>query len=181
MNKQTSMKPHRTTYDRDACRIGIIHIGFGAFHRAHQAVYVDDFMEKSGDLNWGIAAVNLRAEDSGSFSTFADQKSPFLLKTTTPGQITQYREIRPHIRFEDWAKDPQQAENLAILASVRAISITVTESGYYFNDQWELDADNPVIKNEIAGGERKSVYAYLSGALERRMDTINEPVTILCC
>ena len=49
-----------TEYDRADCSIGIVHVGYGAFHRAHQAVYIDDVMDRSGDLGWGIAAVNLR-------------------------------------------------------------------------------------------------------------------------
>ena len=51
---------HATKYDRQECQIGLVHLGYGAFHRAHQAVYVDDYMDLSGDLRWGIAAINLR-------------------------------------------------------------------------------------------------------------------------
>ena len=47
---QDRFKMLRTQYDRDACKIGIVHIGFGAFHRAHQAVYIDDYMQLTGDL-----------------------------------------------------------------------------------------------------------------------------------
>ena len=53
---------YKTTYDKAECQTGIIHVGYGAFHRAHQAVYIDDYMEKTGDLRWGIVAVNLRNE-----------------------------------------------------------------------------------------------------------------------
>jgi len=45
---------YKTTYDKAECQTGIVHIGYGAFHRAHQAVYIDDYMEKTGDLRWGI-------------------------------------------------------------------------------------------------------------------------------
>ena len=38
---------YKTTYDKSNCQTGIVHIGYGAFHRAHQAVYIDDYME-----NW---------------------------------------------------------------------------------------------------------------------------------
>ena len=62
----------QTRYDREACQIGVVHIGYGAFHRAHQAVYIDDMMEATGDLRWGIAAVNLRATDEGMFSEAAN-------------------------------------------------------------------------------------------------------------
>ena len=47
----------RTTYDRDATRVGVVHVGVGAFHRAHQAVYFDDMMERTGDLGWAVAGV----------------------------------------------------------------------------------------------------------------------------
>jgi len=60
MTKPSSPSFAATRYARSDCEIGVVHLGFGAFHRAHQAVYVDDFMQQSGDLRWGIAAVNLR-------------------------------------------------------------------------------------------------------------------------
>ena len=50
----------RPGYDRAAQRIGIVHIGLGAFHRAHQAVYTDDAMA-AGDRDWAIAATSLRS------------------------------------------------------------------------------------------------------------------------
>ena len=56
-----------TKYDRSACEVGVVHLGFGAFHRAHQAVYLDDYMELSGDVRWGIAAVNLRESEAAHF------------------------------------------------------------------------------------------------------------------
>ena len=60
MNTVINTHIFATDYDRDACDVGVLHLGFGAFHRAHQAVYLDDYMAVSGDLRWGIAAVNLR-------------------------------------------------------------------------------------------------------------------------
>ena len=52
----------RPRYDRAAARIGIVHLGLGAFHRAHQAVYTDDALAaQAGD--WAIAGVSLRSAD----------------------------------------------------------------------------------------------------------------------
>ena len=56
--------PHqvsKTRYNLSDCDIGVVHLGYSAFHRAHQAVYLDNYMELTGDLSWGIAAVNLRS------------------------------------------------------------------------------------------------------------------------
>ena len=67
MNSAKHVSISATKYDRAACAVGVVHLGFGAFHRAHQAVYIDDYMDKTGDLNWGIAAVNLRPDDNDFF------------------------------------------------------------------------------------------------------------------
>ena len=50
----------RPSYDRAAVKIGVVHLGIGAFHRAHQAVIFDDALA-AGDLRWGITGVSLRS------------------------------------------------------------------------------------------------------------------------
>ena len=52
----------RPTYDRDATASGIVHIGTGAFHKAHQAVYTDAAMDDYGG-DWMITGVSLRSPD----------------------------------------------------------------------------------------------------------------------
>ena len=171
-------------YDRSQCKIGIVHLGFGAFHRAHQAVYIDDYMAKTGDLNWGIAAVNLRASESDVFQDIADEIARYdgyFLKSVSPDNIAQFSRIRPHIAFADWAGDKQSAEQLISLSSVKLITITVTESGYYTDPAGNLDTAHPVIAAELSGPSKQSVYAYLRAALSMRKDAINAPITISCC
>ena len=41
---------------------GVLHLGLGAFHRAHQAEFFDRLLRK-GHADWGIVAVNLRSPD----------------------------------------------------------------------------------------------------------------------
>ena len=89
--------------------------------------------------------------------------------------------VRSHISFSDWSKTPSKAENLLGKSSVKAISITVTESGYYLNSDWSLDVKNSIIQKEINGLEKLSIYAYLCSGLKYRMEKINEPVTVICC
>lgn len=170
-----------TSYDRSACEIGVVHIGYGAFHRAHQAMYIDDYMQVSGDLGWGIAAVNLRASEAHAFHLVQDARQGYLLKTTSPDGESKLRLVRSHIHFEDWSSLPQSAEELISLESVHCVTITVTESGYYLRDDWSLNIDDPVIAAEISGDQCKSVYAYLRRALKHRMQAHGSPVNILCC
>lgn len=109
---------YKTTYDKSECQTGIVHIGYGNFHRAHQAVYIDDYMEKTGDLRWGIVAVNLRNE---GFREISD----YIVKTPS-----QYRVVRSHLDYIDWTKNRTVAKHMITLPSVHLITITVTESGY---------------------------------------------------
>lgn len=51
----------RQPYDRSELRRGIVHLGLGAFHRAHQALYTEAAMA-NGDLRWGIVGVSLRSK-----------------------------------------------------------------------------------------------------------------------
>ena len=81
MNRMSSPALFETGYDRTDCEIGIVHLGFGAFHRAHQALYVDDYMDQSGDLRWGIAAVNLRAAESPNFAGLKEASRGYVLKS----------------------------------------------------------------------------------------------------
>ena len=58
---ELSVSVELPTYDRDSIEAGIVHLGIGAFQRAHQAVYTDQAMNLSGG-NWGIIGVSLRSD-----------------------------------------------------------------------------------------------------------------------
>jgi len=105
-------------YNKSDCQTGIVHIGYGAFHRAHQAMYIDEYMNKTRDLRWGIVAVNLRNE---GFREIDD----YIVKTPSA-----YTFVRSHLDYIDWTKNRTIAKNLLALPSVHVITITVTESGY---------------------------------------------------
>ena len=105
-------------YDKTECQTGIVHIGYGNFHRAHQALYIDEYMRKTGDLRWGIVAVNLRNE---GFREIDD----YIVKTPT-----QYKKVQSHLDYIDWTKNRTIAKHMLTLPSVHLITITVTESGY---------------------------------------------------
>ena len=170
-----------TDYDRTACRIGIVHVGFGAFHRAHQAVYIDDYMQHTGDLSWGIAAVNLRQSESAAFAAAQNGDDGYLLKHTGTATPTAYRLVRPHVKFVDWSEQAPEAESLIALNSVHAVTITVTESGYYLDEAGQLNLGDPLISAEISGGAQQSVYGYLAAGLSRRFAGNGGPLTIMCC
>jgi D-arabinitol 4-dehydrogenase len=169
---------YKTRYNLDDCSTGIVHLGYGAFHRAHQSVVLDDYMEATGDLRWGITAVNLRSSESDSF---ANETGTYLLRTTAPDSTVAWRRVRPHLAFVDWSRDTQAAEELLTNPDVHVVTITVTESGYGLAADFSLNTADPSIAAELAGEKHASVYAYLAAALARRAQTCDLPINILCC
>lgn len=186
--QNTSLKNHSdissTSYDRSACQAGVVHLGFGAFHRAHQAVYLDDYMDTTGDLRWGIVAVNLRGSESEQFSAAEEDDNRhdgYYLKTYSAEGTVQTRRVRSHVKFSDWCADQDDCESLLSSPSVHLVTITVTESGYYTDPKGELNREDPTIKAELSGKTAETVYAYLRKAIARRIDATGAPLTIACC
>jgi len=169
MNSAKPLPISATEYDRSACQIGIVHLGFGAFHRSHQAVYLDDYMAVSGDLRWGIAAVNLRKAETD-----------FLKSFSADGDV-ELRRVRSHVKFSDWNLEQVASEALLSQPSVNMVTITVTESGYYTDPDGNLNVDDATIKSELSGDNAESVYAYLRVALAKRRAETGAPLTIACC
>lgn len=184
MNNSANDLVAATSYDRDACTIGVVHLGFGAFHRAHQAVYLDDYMDMTADLRWGIAAVNLRAAEASHFQNAADDIARhdgyFLKSYSANGQVA-LRRVRSHVHFADWSVARSETEALLAQRTVHLVTITVTESGYYTDPNGDLNVEDPTIKAEIAGEVATSVYGYLRAALHRRLNGVDAPITIVCC
>lgn len=178
---QSNPELFATRYDRSECSLGVVHVGYGAFHRAHQAVYIDDYMDQTGDLRWGITAINLRAGESSAFANSSQVENGYILKTTSPEGQKELRLVRSHCQFLDWSLDAESAENAIANSNVHMITITVTESGYYLNDDFSLNINDPLISEEISGNRVSSIYAFLLNGLKRRYSETGNPVNILCC
>lgn len=175
------LAPYQTNYEKRNCKVGIVHVGYGAFHRAHQAVYVDDYMQQTGDLGWGIAAVNLRSLDAAKFKLSSLVNEGYIVKTTAVDGTVEMRKVRSHLEFCDWSTHPHEAERLLESKDTHLITVTVTESGYYLTGQGTLDLENEEIEQELQGNRPRTIYGYLTNALKRRMQTIDQPISILCC
>ncbi|MFK7901497.1 MAG: hypothetical protein AB8B49_01530 [Nitratireductor sp.] len=188
MNVRVQTQIDATNYERHACAVGVVHLGFGAFHRAHQAVFIDDYMEQSNDLSWGIAAVNLRGSEAEQFKIACqdiENNDGYYLKSISGDGEVKIRRVRSHVHFEDWSLGRQKAEALLAQSSVNLVTITVTESGYYTDPKGNLNLEDSLIAQETAANaqpqESQSVYGYIRAALKERMNTINAPITVACC
>ncbi|MBR7889435.1 mannitol dehydrogenase family protein [Marinomonas sp. A79] len=167
-------------YQKEAIKPGILHLGVGAFHRAHQAVYIDRLLAHDDQQHWGIIGVNIRPQDSQAFERFVHQDGEYVLKTMAADGVTQYEHIRSLIKQIDGAKAPADVDAALADASIQLVTSTVTESGYYLDENRVLMLDNPAIKADVAG-ERNTLYAFLYAGLKQRSETSNAKITLLCC
>ena len=184
MNNISLPHIHATSYDSTSCAIGVVHLGFGAFHRAHQAVYIDDYMSVTNDFRWGIAAVNLRESESKHFENTAKEiktNNGYLIKSYSSNGHNSLRLVRSHIDFYDWVKDQDISQDLLALETVHLVTITVTESGYYTDANGKLDLNDSIIFDEINNSNLKTVYGYLRNSLNKRAISGGAPITIACC
>ncbi|HEY2621891.1 MAG TPA: mannitol dehydrogenase family protein, partial [Dyella sp.] len=156
-------------------RIGIVHIGPGAFHRAHQAVYLDDLLADHPD--WAICGVSLHSADVRD----ALQPQDGLYALALLGEQSQLRVIGS-IRELLWARD-EPAAVLARLAdpSVRLVTLTITEKGYCLSGQ-DLDVNHPDIVHDLASpSSPHSAIGYLVAGLRARQQQGLAPYTVLSC
>ncbi len=163
----------RPRYDIGALGVGIVHLGLGAFHRAHQAVFTDDAIARSGG-DWGIAGVSLRHARTPDAMTQQD----CLYTVETLDAKPSYRVIGAIRRALFAERD--RAEILVLLAapSTHVITLTVTEKGYCLDAEGNLDFAHPDIAHDLASPEQlHSAIGWIALALETRAT----PVTILSC
>ena len=159
---------HKSKYNIDECKNGIVHIGVGNFHRAHQAFYVNKYLEKYEDKNWGIIGINLRNSESKSIEDLKERNGKYVLKTISTEGIKEYEEIQSITSLYDWSTDDKKAESVLGDPNIKIVTMTVTETGYYINAGNEINADLEIVKDNINKKEKTIIFSYLHNALNFR-------------
>ncbi|MDQ6620801.1 MAG: mannitol dehydrogenase family protein [Pseudomonadota bacterium] len=168
----------RPTYDLRQVRIGIVHLGLGAFHRAHQAEIVDTMLAR--DPQWGICGVSLKTPTSKDLLAPQDGLYTFLKKSA---QGTSARVIGSVRELMFLGSD--RAALMARFADpgVRIVSLTVTEKGYCHDPATgQLNLAHPEIVHDLAHPDRAiSAPGLLVAGLAARRAARGGGITVLCC
>ncbi|PVE21274.1 mannitol dehydrogenase [Microvirga sp. KLBC 81] len=169
----------RPGYDRDRLRTGIVHLGLGAFVRAHQALYTEDLLAtEPGD--WGMTGISLQRPDQrdrlmpqGRLYT-ALQKDASGVSARIVGCLNSVMVA---------AEDPVAVVEAMADPSIRIVSLTVTEKGYCIDPATgRLQEHHPDIQHDLEyPGEPRTAVGFILAALERRRDAGMAPFTVLCC
>jgi fructuronate reductase len=158
----------RPGYDRAAQAVGIVHLGIGAFHRAHQAWYTDRAMA-AGDRDWAICGVSLRSPDVASQMNPQDGLYTVTERSGEGAETRLVGAVRGVLVAPECRGDV--VEQLCAPA-VKVVSLTITEKGYCRAADGSLDP-------ELAG--EGSAFALLASALRRRRDAGLGGLTLLSC
>jgi fructuronate reductase len=166
------------SYDRDGLHAGIVHLGIGAFHRAHQAVYTDAALA-AGDLRWGILGVSLRSPLTRD--ALAPQDG--LYTVDQRGETNRLTVIGSVLDVLVAPEDP--AALIAALShpDVAIVSLTVTEKGYCRDPaSGELDETYASIRYDIGHPEApRTALGLIAAGIEHRRAIGLPPFTVLCC
>ncbi|MGQ0661549.1 mannitol dehydrogenase family protein [Sphingosinicella sp.] len=158
-----------------ATATGIVHFGPGAFHRAHQADYIDRLLDD--DPRWGIAAVSLRS--GGTVEALRRQQGRYTLAVLD--ETRSYRTLAAHREALDPADAAAVRRRLADPA-VRIVTSTVTEKGYCLTGDGTLDFDHPDIVQDLETPDQpRSLTGWLALGLADRRAARLPPFATLCC
>ncbi|WP_027037272.1 mannitol dehydrogenase family protein [Mesorhizobium ciceri] len=166
------------SYDRSRVVPGIVHLGVGAFHRAHQAAYVDDCLA-AGEADWGITGVSLRSTDTRDALTPQGGLYTLAIRSSGTEKLQVIGSIGAMLVAPE---DPG-----AVLATLtdprtRIVTLTITEKAYLRAAGGGLDAGHPDIGHDLANPQMpKTAHGFLTEALARRRAAGTPPFTVLCC
>jgi fructuronate reductase len=164
-------------YDRAAVTAGIVHLGAGAFHRAHQAVFTDDCLA-AGELDWGITAASLRSPDTRD--ALAPQDGLYTL--ALPGAVDDLRVVGSIGQVLVAPENPDALLAAMTAATTRIVSLTITEKGYGVDASGALRRDDPDVAHDIGNPQApRTAPGLLVEALSRRRATGLAPFAVLSC
>jgi fructuronate reductase len=166
----------RPKYDRSRTSIGITHIGPGAFHRAHQAVYFDSLLEH--DSRWAISAIALRS--AGVRDALSPQDGLYSLAELSAQQTI--RVIGAIRELLVGAEQMDAAFGRLCAPATQIVTLTVTEKGYCLDAHGKLQMSHPEIQRDLQSPRTPvSTVGWLVEALRRRRAQGIAPFIVISC
>lgn len=169
----------RPARDRTAILTGVVHLGIGAFHRAHQAVVFDDALN-AGDLRWGVLGASLRSPEvrnqlvpqNGLYTLVVEDGATRSMRIVGAVQTVMVATENPAALVEAMASP-----------DVHIVTLTVTEKGYYLDPaSGTLKLDDPSVVADLADlAAPVTAPGFLTAALRLRRDRGLPAFTVISC
>ncbi len=170
----------RPSYDRSALKAGIMHMSVGGFHRSHQALYIDDLLSQSPQ-DWMICGVGLLPQDKPHVETLNRQDGLYSILERS-GQKDTLRICGSMKEVLHAPSDPAKVLARLMDPAIKILSLTITEKGYCYNQEGNLDETNPGIKNDLQSPDAPVTgLGYVVSGLARRRQAKMKPFTVMSC
>jgi mannitol 2-dehydrogenase len=172
----------RPSYDRRALKPGIVHIGVGNFHRAHQSWYLHRLMQQGEALDWAIVGAGVRTYDSDMRAKLAAQDyMTTLIELSPQGQSMEVvGSMIDYVPIEDGNR---ALINRMAQPDIRIVALTVTESGYYIDPvNQAFDITHPDIAHDAKHPNTpRTAFGAMIAALKKRRESGTGPFTAQSC
>jgi len=174
-NLQKAPPEVRPGFDPERIGPGMVHLGLGAFYRAHQAVFTDEAITQAGG-DWGVLSVSMRKPDVAA--SVAPQDGLYTVE---------FLDRKPAYRVVGCIRDvatlplePEKVLRAVASPATHVVTLTVTEKGYCLTGA-DLDFDHPDILHDLLEPSRpRSAIGLLAAGLDRRRKSAG-PVTVISC
>ena len=171
----------RPRYKRSRLTPGIVHIGVGNFHRAHQAWYTHRLMQRDVAMDWGIIGAGVRPYDSAMREKLKAQDWLTTLIELDP-KSTAVEVTGSMIDYIPIEEGNAALINAMSQASIRIVSMTVTEGGYYLRADGSFDADHADMQHDATHPDRpRSAFGAIIAALQARRASGYPAFTMMSC
>lgn len=171
------------SYDRSQLTPGIVHLGVGGFHRAHQAMYVDQLLTDGEARDWAFTGVGVLPKDDRIVEVLNAQDGLYTLVVKHPDGHLEPRVIGSIQRLLHAPSDPEAVLEVMSDPATRIVSLTITE-GSYLVDQvtGEFDPGHPSIQPDLVeNAVPTTAFGFIVEALRRRRAAGVAPFTVMTC
>lgn len=170
-------------YDRNQVKAGIVHIGVGNFHRAHEEYYTNQLLEDASQQQWGICGVALLPGDEQLYKALREQENIYTLTVCGRDGKDEVHHIGSLVELIWGIENPQAVIDKIADKDIKIITLTITEGGYNIDKtSGSFMLDNESIQQDMAQPHApKTVFGFVAEGLRKRMEAGNGPITILSC
>jgi mannitol 2-dehydrogenase len=170
-------------YDRVLVTPGVVHVGVGGFHRAHQAMYHDRLLNQGASPDWGICGVGVLPADRAMQQALDAQDGLYTLVIKHADGTYEPRVIGSLVRYLFAPDDPEEVIETMAAPTTRIVSLTITEGGYNVDDTTgEFDAQSPGVVHDLrSGAAPQTTFGLITEALQRRRQRGWAPFTVMSC
>ncbi|KRE63353.1 mannitol dehydrogenase family protein [Nostocoides sp. Soil756] len=170
-------------YDRTAASVGIVHFGFGNFHRSHQAMYLDRLMESGEGLDWGICGVGVLPQDAAMRDAMRAQDCLYTLVVRHPDGSREPRVVGSVLEYLFAPEEAEAVYARLVDPAVRIVSLTVTEGGYLKDaGTGRFDASDEAVVHDVDHLDTpRTAFGFIVEGLRRRRAAGLAPFTVLSC